>query len=149
MPTLATNKRALHDYHVLEKFEAGIVLSGSEVKSIKGGRCNLKGGYVTVRDNEIWLMNVHISPYAMSSSQRGYEPTQSRKLLLHEREIASLIGKLGTKGLTVLPLSIYTKQSLIKVKIAICRGKKFHDKRELIKKRDSDRQVQQLLRNKV
>ncbi|MFA5134356.1 MAG: SsrA-binding protein SmpB [Patescibacteria group bacterium] len=149
MPTLATNKRALHDYHILEEFEAGIVLTGSEVKSVKGGRCNLKGSYVTGRDGEIWLINAHVSPYAMSSSQRGYEPTRSRKLLLHEREIASLTGKLSSKGLTVLPLSIYTKKSLIKVKIAVCRGKKLHDKRELMKKRDADRQVRQLLRNKA
>lgn len=149
MPSITKNKRALYDYNVLEKFEAGIVLTGAEVKSVKSGHINLKGSYVSVRDNELWLLNAHISAYKMASSQTDYDPTVARKLLLKKAEIATLTGKLSTKGLTVLPLSVYTKGSLIKLELGVCRGKKRHDKRELIKKRESDRSLQRILRNKL
>ncbi len=149
MPKITSNKRVFHDYQVLEKFEAGVVLSGAEVKAIKSGQINLRGSYVTTRKNELWLINTHISPYKMASSQRNYSPTHDRKLLLHRKEIASLIGTLSTKGLTVLPLSVYTKGSLVKLELGICRGKKLHDKRETIKKRDAKRQIEQLIRNKI
>jgi SsrA-binding protein len=148
MPTITTHKKALFNYEVLEKYEAGIVLSGAEVKSIKGGHINLKGSYVTLRNNELWLINAHISPYKMATTQKNYDPTQDRKLLLKRKEISSLIGKLKAKGLTILPISVYTKGSLIKIKIGVCRGKKLHDKRELIKKRESDRRLQRLMRDK-
>jgi len=138
-----------HDYQILEKFEAGVVLSGAEVKAIKSGQINLKGSYVTTRKNEPWLINTHVSPYKMASSQRDYSPTHDRKLLLHRKEIASLIGTMGTKGLTVLPLSVYTKGSLVKLELGICRGKKLHDKRETIKKRDAKRQIERLMRDKT
>lgn len=148
MPTLTTNKKAFHDYHILEKYEAGIVLSGQEVKSVKVGQINLKGSYITSHGDEIWLTNCHISPYKMASL-KDYKPTRDRKLLLNKKEISSLIGKLQSKGLTVLPLSVYTKGSLVKIEIGVARGKKEYDKREIIKKRDSDRQIQRLMRGKV
>ncbi|XOU93938.1 MAG: SsrA-binding protein SmpB [Candidatus Kerfeldbacteria bacterium] len=148
MPTINKNKQAYFDYEVLDEFEAGIVLSGSEVKSIKNGQINLKGSYATIKGNALWLINAHISPYLQSSTQTSYTPTQDRKLLLHKKEIGSLIGKLKTKGLTVLPLSVYTKGSLIKIKVGVCRGKKAHDKRQLIKKRETDKDIRRLLRNK-
>jgi len=149
MPTFATNKKALFNYQVLEKYQAGIVLSGAEVKSVKLGQINLKGSYITTKNNELWLTNAHISPYKMASSQNDYNPTQSRKLLLTKKEISTLTGKLSAKGLTILPLSVYTKGSLIKVEIGVCRGRKKHDKRELIKKRESDRRLQRLMRGKL
>jgi len=149
MPTITTNKKALYDYQVLEKFEAGIILTGAEVKSVKAGQINLKGSYITTRNNELWLVNAHISPYKMASSQSDYDSMQDRKLLLTKQEISSLIGKLSSKGLTVLPLSVYTKGSLIKIGIGVCRGKKKYDKRELIKKRETDRKLQRLIRGKM
>ncbi len=148
MPLLATNKKALHNYHVQDKFEAGIVLTGAEVKSVKAGQINLMGSYISARDNTLWLVNCHISPYKMASTQHGYNPTHDRKLLLKRKEISSLIGTLTAKGLTVLPISVYTKGSLIKLEIGVCRGKKQHDKRETIKKRDAKRSMQRLMRNK-
>jgi len=149
MPTITTNKKALFNYQILEKVEAGLVLSGQEVKSIKGGNINLKGSYITLKGNEAWLINSHVSPYKMASTLKDYQPTHDRKLLLKKQEIASLIGKAQTKGLTVLPISVYTKGSLIKVSVGVCRGKKQKDKRELIKKRESDRHIQRVLRQKV
>lgn len=149
MPTLTTNKKVLFNYQVLEKFGAGIVLSGAEVKSVKAGQINLTGSYITTKDNEVWLVNAHISPYKMASTQRDYNPMHDRKLLLTKKEISSLIGKLSSKGLTILPLSVYTKGSLIKISIGVCRGKKQHDKREIIKKRESDRRLQRLMRGKL
>ena len=148
MPTLTTNKKALHNYQVLEKHEAGIILTGAEVKSVKGGQINLAGSYISTRDNALWLVNCHISPYKMASTQQGYNPTHDRKLLLKRKEISSLIGTLSAKGLTVLPISVYTKGSLVKLEIGVCRGKKQFDKREIIKKRDTDRSIRRLLRNK-
>ncbi|MDD5040382.1 MAG: SsrA-binding protein SmpB [Patescibacteria group bacterium] len=148
MPHITTNKRALHDYHVLKKIETGIVLTGAEVKSAKGGLVNLKGSYVTVRNNELWLLNMHISPYPMASTQRHHEPLRDRKLLLKRAETASLIGTLSTQGLTVLPLSVYTKGGLIKVEVGVCRGKKLYDKRQILKKRESDRALRRVMRQK-
>ena len=147
MPTLATNKHAFHNYQVLDEYEAGIILSGSEVKSVKSGQINLKGSYATMQENELWLINCHISPYQLSSSQRDYDPEQKRKLLLHKKELDGLIGKLKTKGLTLMPVSVYTKGGLIKIKIGVCRGKKAHDKREIIKKRESDIKIRRMLKN--
>lgn len=146
MPTIATNKKALFNYQILEKMEAGIVLSGQEVKSIKGGNVNLKGSYVTLKGSQAWLINAHVSPYKMASTLKDYQPTHDRKLLLKKHEIASLIGKSQTKGLTILPISVYTKGSLIKISLGVCRGKKQKDKREIIKKRESDRHIRRLLK---
>lgn len=149
MPTIVTNKRVAYDYQIIKDFEAGIVLSGAEVKSVKKGQINLKGSYVSLRNGELWLIKTHISPYAMATNQGDYDPTRDRKLLLKRKEIDSLIGQLKSHGLTVLPHSVYTKGSLIKVKLCLCRGKKAHDKRESIKKKESDRRLRRLMRNKT
>jgi len=150
MPTLATNKKALHDYQVLEKLEAGIVLTGPEVKSVKAGQINLKGSYISIDSkSQAWLVDVHVSPYRPATSvQTDYQPNQRRKLLLKKKEIDYLRGKSKEKGLTILPISVYTKGSLIKLEIAIVKGKKQHDKRETIKKREVDREIRRKLRSK-
>ncbi|MFA6410273.1 MAG: SsrA-binding protein SmpB [Candidatus Buchananbacteria bacterium] len=143
MPTLATNKKVLADYQVLEKFEAGLVLSGAEVKSVKNGQINLKGSYITINGkNEIWLIGAHIPAYKPAAAfQKDYQPTQSRKLLLHKKEIDQLKGRSQEKGLTIMPISVYTKGSLLKIELALVKGKKQYDKRESIKKREIDRQI--------
>ena len=148
MKILADNKRAYYDYEILEKYEAGIVLSGPEVKSIKAGRINLKGSYISIDKNkQIFLVNCHIAPYPPASAiQQDYNPTENRKLLLAKKEISSLAGKLQQKGLTSLPLKVYTKNGLIKVEIALVKGKKKWDKKELIKKRDIDRKIKQKMK---
>ncbi len=149
MPTLALNKHGLHDYSILDTFEAGIVLSGAETKSARGGHINLKGSFVTLKNNEVWLLNMHISPYAFSSKRIGYDPIRSRKLLLKRKEIAYLTGKLQEKGLTALPLKIYTLKQMIKVEIGIGRGKQQYEKRELLKKRAIEREMRSAtMRNK-
>jgi len=150
MPTLATNKRVTHDYSILEKLEVGIVLTGPEVKAVKNGQINLIGSHISIdRHSEAWLIGAHISPYRPASSvQTDYDATRSRKLLLGKIEIDFLLGKEKERGLTILPLSVYTKGSLIKVGIGICRGKRQFDKRESIKRRDVDRQIQRTLRKK-
>ena len=149
MPTVTINKKGLHDYQVLEKFEAGIVLSGPEVKSIKGGQINLKGAHATVdHKNEVWLLNAHISPYKFASQvQIGYNPTQSRKLLLTKKQVDYLRGKSKEQGLTIMPISVYTKGSLIKVELGLVKGKKQRDKREDIKKRDLERDLRKKIRH--
>lgn len=149
MSTLAHNKRGLHGYEILDKHEAGIVLFGPEVKSMKTGHCNLTGSYISVRGNALWLINCHVSPYPSAGGRETYEPTRERKLLMKRKETAELIGKLKSKGLTVLPISVYTKGSLIKLSIGVCRGQKSHDKREMIKKRESDRRLRRVMRNKI
>ncbi len=148
MPVITVNKKVYYDYNILETFEAGIVLSGPEVKSIKTGQVNLSGGYVTIDAKEIpWLINVHISPYPPAFAvQQNYNPTQNRKLLLHKKEIASLIGKKRTPGLTIIPLKIHNKKGLIKIEIGLAKGKKKWDKRETIKKREVKRKIQQALK---
>lgn len=149
MPSITTNKRALHDHQVLEKFEAGIVLSGPEVKSAKSGQVNLRGSFATLKDNELWLTNCHISPYKPAvNAQRGYVPTRDRRLLLRRGEISSLIGKMRQSGLTLLPISLYTRGGLVKVELGLCRGKKAHDKRESIKQREVERDIRRAIRRK-
>ena len=148
MPTIAANKKALYDYRVLEKLEAGIVLSGPEVKSVKAGQINLKGSYVTVdSQSQVWLIGAHISTYKPAVSvQTNYHPDQERRLLLRKKEINYLRGKSREKGLTIMPISVYTKGSLIKLEIGIVKGKKLYDKRETIKKREIDRQIRRRLK---
>lgn len=147
MPVLTANKFALHDYAVLEELSAGVVLSGPEVKSIRAGNVNLKASYVSVRESEIWLINAHIGPYKPAGTRESYNPTRSRKLLLNRTEIARLIGKLKEKGLTAVPLRIYTHNNRIKVAVGICRGKKKYEKREILKKRAIDREIRSQLKN--
>jgi len=149
MPDLATNQRAFFDYQIQEKFEAGLILTGQEVKSIKSGNVSLKGSYVTIKDNEAYLINAHVLPYKMAGLIPHYNPTRSRKLLLHKKELKSLIGKLKQKGITLVPLRIYTKHGKIKLEFGIGIGKKKFDKRETIKKRDVQRQIERALKQKI
>ena len=137
---IAENRKAFHDYHVLETFEAGVQLLGTEVKGIREGKANLRDSYARVEKGEVWLYNVHINPY----SHRGYadhEPTRRRKLLLHKLQIRKLIGKTTEKGLTLVPLRIYFTRGRVKVALSLVRGKQLHDKRETIRKREIDRET--------
>ncbi len=149
MPTLSKNKKAFHDYEILEKFEAGIVLNGQEVKSIKEGRVSLKGSYVVIRKEEPFLIGVNIPPYQPKNAPEDYNPERARKLLLTKKQIKYLMGKSNERGLTLVPLKVYTKRGLIKLKFGVCRGKKAHDKRKKIKDREIDRNLRRRMkRNK-
>lgn len=154
MPQLATNRKALYDYEILEKFEAGLVLSGQEVKSIRQGHISLKGAFVTLKTNaktkntEAYLTNAYVAPYKPAGPLPSYDPEQSRRLLLHKKELNYLIGKIQVKGLTMVPISVYTKHKFIKLEFALARGKKKHDKRETIKKREVNRQIQRTLKER-
>ena len=144
---LADNRKALHDYEILESFEAGVALLGTEVKSIREGRTNLRDSYARVEGGEVWAFNIHISPY----SHRGYvdhEPLRRRKLLLHKAEIRKLIGKTVEKGLTLVPLRMYLKNGRVKLAIGLARGKKAHDKRETIKRREVDRETRAAIKER-
>lgn len=143
---VATNKKAYHDYHVLDRLEAGLVLSGTEVKSLRDGRINLKDSYALVKQGEIFLLNCHISPYSHGNRENP-EPTRTRKLLLHKQEIKKLIGKTVEKGLTVVPLRVYFKNGRAKVELAVVKGKKLFDKRETEKRRESDRELAKIMKH--
>ena len=146
---LTTNKKAYFDYEVLETFEAGIVLAGPEVKSTKYGKINLTGGYVMI-DNQgvLQLINVHISPYPPAFNvQQNYNPTRTRKLLIKKKEITSLIGKMKMKGVTIIPLKVFTKGGIIKIECGLVRGKKQWDKREAIKEREVKKGIKQNLKH--
>ncbi|HEX9664914.1 MAG TPA: SsrA-binding protein SmpB [Patescibacteria group bacterium] len=147
MPTVAVNKRANFDYTILETYEAGLVLTGQEVKSIKAGQLSLKGSYVVIKKNEAWLINSHLPPYKMAGKPEGYDPDRNRKLLLHKKEIKTLIGKSQEQGLTLVPLKVYTKRNQIKLEFAVARGKKKIDKRELIKKREIQKKIKTIRKN--
>jgi SsrA-binding protein len=142
--SVATNSKALHDYFVEERHEAGIVLAGTEVKSIKAGRANLRDSYVQVKNGELWLMDAHISPYDQASRE-NHEPRRPRKLLMHRKEINRLEHKAQAKGFTIIPLKMYLSNNRVKVEIALAQGKHMYDKREAIAKRESDRQVRRAL----
>ncbi|MDD3487930.1 MAG: SsrA-binding protein SmpB [Candidatus Pacebacteria bacterium] len=135
------NKKAVFDYEILEKFEAGIVLSGTEIKAIKSGKANLAGSFAIIRNNEIFLLNLSIPPYQPKNVNASYQPDKTRKLLLHKKQIASLSGQLKQKNLTLIPLRMYNKHGLIKVELALAKGKKKFDKRESIKKRETQRKI--------
>ena len=137
---IASNKKAFHDYFVLQKAEAGVALTGTEVKSLRDGKANIKDSYVIFKNGEAFLFNAHISPYSHGNLQ-NHEPERSRKLLLHRREIEKLREQVVEKGLTVVPLRLYFKGGKIKVEIAVVRGKKLYDKRETEKKRELDREA--------
>ena len=141
---IATNRKARHDYLIEDTIEAGLVLTGSEIKSIRAGQVNLRDSYATVRDGEIWLINMHIAPYKQASFQ-NHEPRRERKLLLHHREINRLTGKLQEKGLTLVPLRLYLKSSWAKVELGLARGKKLYDKRQSLRERDDRRQIARAL----
>lgn len=146
MSTIAKNKKAYFDYEILETYEAGIELRGYEVKSVKLGHISLKGAYVTMKDNEAWLLNAHISPYQPANMPKDYNPTRSRRLLLKKSEIAGLVGKSKSQGLTAVPLSVYTKKGKIKIRIGVGSGKRKYEKRELLKKRDAMKEVGRMLK---
>ncbi len=145
--TIAENRKAFHDFHLLETFEAGVVLLGTEVKAIREGRVNLRDSYARVEDGEVFLYNVTISPY----SHRGYadhEPLRRRKLLLHRDEIRKLIGKTVEKGMTLVPVRLYFKGGKVKVAVSLAKGKKEYDKRETIKRRETDRETRAAIKSR-
>jgi SsrA-binding protein len=145
---VSENRKALHDYHILETFEAGVVLQGTEVKAIREGRVNLRDSFARLENGEVFVYNVHISPY----SHRGYadhEPTRKRKLLLHRQEIRKLIGRTVERGLTLVPIRMYFKNGHVKVAIALAKGKQAHDKRETVKKRDAERETRAAVKERI
>ncbi len=146
--TVCQNRKARHDYHILEKFEAGLVLQGTEVKSLRDGRANLQDSFARISNSELWLENMHISPYEQAG-QFNHEPKRARKLLMHKREIMRLLGKTQQKGLALIPLRVYFRSGKAKVELALARGKKEYDKREDIKKREAEREIARLARGKV
>lgn len=145
--TIALNKKARHDYFVEESFEAGLELVGTEVKSLRKGGVNLKDSWCEIKDGEIFVRQMHISPYEQGNIFNR-DPMRARKLLMHKREIGRLAGLIATKGLTVIPLSIYFKGSRVKLQIGLCRGKKLYDKREDMAKRDAKRDIDRALKEK-
>ncbi len=144
--TLCSNRKARHDYHVEETYEAGIALLGSEVKSIREGRANLRDSYAAFREGELFLYNCHVSPYAQAS-RFNPNPLRPRKLLMRREEIQRLVGKVEEKGLTLVPLSLYLKGRLVKVGLALARGKKQYDRREDIKRREAEREIARAVRS--
>ncbi|MBA2703448.1 MAG: SsrA-binding protein SmpB [Blastocatellia bacterium] len=144
---LASNRAAYHNYHILDKYEAGIALTGTEVKSVLGGRVQLKEGYVAIRDGEAWLFNAHISPYA-HGNRENHEPLRTRKLLLHRRELARLDEAIAKDGMTLVATRIYLKNRHIKIEVAIARGKKLYDKRETELRRTVERETRAQLKER-
>lgn len=142
---IATNRKARYNYSILETFEAGMVLTGSEVKSLRQGKATLNQAFGIVEDGEVYLIGMHIPPYAQASYDQ-HEPTRKRKLLLHKREISKLIGKTREKGQTLVPLKCYFRNGFAKVELALAKGKRTYDRREDIKKRDAERQMDRIQR---
>ena len=145
--TVATNRKAFHNYHVQESVEAGIVLSGTEIKSIRDGRISLGDAYVKLEKGELWLVNVHIARYE-AAGITSHEPRRPRKLLLHRKEIEGLVGKMQERGFTLVPIRVYIKDSRAKVEVALARGKKLYDKREAITRRETERELGRTLKNR-
>lgn len=148
LKTIAQNKKARHDFFVDESFEAGIELVGTEVKSLRQGGVNLKDSWCEIRDGEIFIRQMHISPYEHGNIFNR-EPLRPRKLLMHKREIARLVNQISTKGITVIPLSLYFKGSKVKVQVGLCRGKKLYDKRDDMAKRDAKRDIERALKERA
>lgn len=145
--TIALNKRARHDYFLEERFEAGLALQGWEVKSLRAGRAQIHESYVVVRDGEVYLLGAHINPLASASTHISPDPTRTRKLLLHDREIGKLIGAVEQRGYTLVPTALYWKRGRAKLEFALAKGKKKHDKRETLKERDWTRRKEQIMRH--
>jgi SsrA-binding protein len=143
---VSDNRQARFQYEVLETYEAGIELLGTEIKSIRAGKVNLRDGFALIRNGEVWLLNVHISPHNTTSQFFNHDPRRNRKLLMHRREIRKLIGQVEQKGLTLVPLKMYMKGGWVKVSIALGRGKKLHDKRDDSRRRDDQRDMQRALK---
>lgn len=145
---IARNKRASHDYEILETWEAGLVLSGTEVKALRDGRAQITDAYGIIKDGEVWLLNAHIAPYSRGNIW-NHEPTRTRKMLLNAKEIRAMIGAVERKGLTLVALDLYFKHGRAKVKIGLARGKQLHDKRADLKEKDDARDMQRALRTRV
>lgn len=147
MTILSQNKQAEYNYEIIEKFEAGIKLLGFEVKSVKKGQISLKGSFANFHNNELYLLNANISPYQPKNTPKEYNATRSRKLLLKKKELKYLIGKIKESNLVLIPLKVFLKNNLIKIELGLARGKKKYDKREVIKKRESQREIKRILKN--
>jgi SsrA-binding protein len=145
--TVATNRKARHDYHLYDTYDAGLVLTGTEVKSVRAGRVNLRESYVVIRGGEAWLMQAHISPYA-AGSHENQDPVRDRKLLLHRREIDRLQSAVREKGLTIVPLRMYLKDNRAKLEIALARGKRLYDKRNAIEQREAERRMRREIKSR-
>jgi SsrA-binding protein len=146
--SVTVNRKAGHDYHILNTLEAGLSLVGTEIKSIREGQVSIREAYVRPQHGEMWLVGAHIAQYA-PAGPRNHEPTRSRKLLLHRREVYELVREIATAGVTLVPLRLYLKDGKAKLEIALARGKKSYDKREAIAKRDAERQIQRALRHRT
>lgn len=142
---IATNRKALHDYFIEDTYEAGIALTGTEIKSVRAARVNLRDGFVQIRSGEAWLLNVHISPYDFGNRE-NHEPRRERKLLLHQREIRKLQSKVAERGWTIVPLRMYLKDGRAKIEIALVRGKRLYDKRDAVAERDADRELRRAVK---
>ena len=140
--TVISNRRARHDYEILERFETGIVLSGAEVKSLRGGHGSLAEAFARVRDEEVWLEGMHIPPYAQAADKARYQPTRPRKLLLHRKEIERLVGKAAERGLALIPMRVYFSHGLAKVELGLGRGKRQFEKRQAIAEREHRREME-------
>ena len=142
-----TNRQASHLYHLLDRYEAGLVLTGTETKSVRAGQVNLKDAYVQIRNGEAWLLNCHINPYEYGN-RRNHDPLRTRKLLLHAQEIRKLIGKVEEKGLTLIPTKMYLKNGRIKCEFALAKGKKLYDKRETERRKTADREARKAIKHR-
>lgn len=147
MKILAKNRRANYDYELKEKYEAGLVLTGQEVKSIKTGHISLNGSFITRKNNELFLTNANVPPYKFAGAVQNYDPERSRKILINKSELKNLIGKISVEGLTLVPLCVYTKRKLVKLEFAVGKGKKRFDKRQDIKKKEAQRKMERMLKN--
>ncbi|KAM3094057.1 SsrA-binding protein SmpB [Phormidesmis sp. 146-35] len=144
---VSDNRQARFQYEILETYEAGIELVGTEVKSIREGKVNLRDGFALVRDGEVLLLNVHVSPHQTASQFFNHDPRRTRKLLLHRKEIRKLVGQVEQQGLTLVPLKMYFKRGWVKIVLGLAKGKKLHDKRESVKRRDDQRDMQRAMKN--
>lgn len=145
---IAENRKAFHDYHIVDTYEAGVVLLGTEVKSIREGNVNLRDSFARVEGGEVWIYNVHISPYSHRGSA-AHEELRQRKLLLHRDEIRKMVGKVAEKGLTLVPLELYFKNGRVKVQLALAKGKQEHDKRETLRRREVDRETRAAVKSRA
>jgi SsrA-binding protein len=145
---VADNRQARFQYEILETYEVGVELRGTEVKSIRNGRANLRDGYALIRNGEAWLHNVHISPHETTSQVFNHEPRRTRKLLLHQQEIRKLVGQVEQQGLTLVPLKMYLKRGWVKLTLALVRGKKLHDKREDLKRKQEKREIERVMKSR-
>lgn len=146
MKQIAYNKYATYEYFIEEKYEAGIILEGAEVKALRAGNCNLKDSFCFIRNGEVQLKNMHIPVYDKAGAFNSKDSKRDRKLLMHKREIDKIVGKINTKGMTLVPISLYFKDNLIKVEVALCRGKQNYDKKESVKQRDNKRDLARQLK---